>query len=112
MPALRIHVPKYCLHKARGLAYVRDHGKVRYLGRWNAAESKEAYGRCLIEWEARQREAHLRLQVNCDAARAGVVIERREDATVVGLCAAYLDHAESYYRKHGQLTRSVDEIKR
>ncbi len=57
MPAVRLHVPKYCLLKARGLAYVRDRGRVRYLGKHDSPESKEAYTRFLIEWEARQAGA-------------------------------------------------------
>ncbi len=98
MPA--VHVPKYCFHKARGLAYVRDHGKVLYLGKWNSPESKEAYGRFLIEWEARRAGAALPLP------------EPSEELTIVELCAAYLDFAEGYYRKNGRPTRSLDGIKR
>jgi len=100
MPAVRVHVPKYCLHKSRGLAYVRDRGKVRYLGKHGSPESKEAYGRFLIEWEAHRAGAALPLP------------EPSEELTVVELCAAYLDYAEGYYRKHGQPTRSLDNIKR
>jgi hypothetical protein len=61
MPAVRVHVPKYCLHKARGLAYVRDRGKVRYLGKHGSPESQEAYARFLIEWEAHRAGASLPL---------------------------------------------------
>jgi hypothetical protein len=32
--------------------------------------------------------------------------------TAVELAAAYLDFAEGYYRKHGQITRSIDNVKR
>jgi hypothetical protein len=100
MPAVRLHVPKYCFHKARGLAYVRDHGKVCYFGKHGSPESREAYGRFLIEWEARRAGAPLPLP------------EPSVELTVVELCAAYLDYAEGYYRKHGQPTRSLDNIKR
>ncbi|MGA7702564.1 MAG: site-specific integrase [Thermoguttaceae bacterium] len=100
MSAVCIHVPKYCLHKARGLAYVRDRGKVCYLGKYGSPESKEAYGRFLIKWEARRAGAPLPLP------------KSSAELTVVELCAAYLDYAEGYYRKHGQLTRSLDNIKR
>jgi len=100
MPAVRVHVPKYCLHKSRGLAYVRDRGKVRYLGKHGSPESKEAYGRFLIEWEARRAGAPLPLP------------DPSEELTIVELCVAYLDYAEGYYCKHGQPTRSLDNIKR
>ena len=99
MPAVRLHVPKYCLHKARGLAYVRDRGKVRYLGKHGSPESKEAYTRFLIEWEARQAGAPPPLP------------EPGVDLTVVEICAAYWDFAEGYYRKNGQPTRFVDNIR-
>jgi hypothetical protein len=99
MPAVSVHVPKYCLHKARGLAYVRDHGKVRYLGKHGSSESKEAYGRFLIEWQARRVGVPLPLP------------KSSADLMVVELCAAYLDYAEGYYRKNGQPTRSLDNIK-
>ena len=49
MSAVRSRVPKYCLHKARGLAYVRDRGKVRYLGKHGSHESKEKYTRFLVD---------------------------------------------------------------
>jgi hypothetical protein len=95
-----LHVPKYCLLKARGLAYVRDRGRVRYLGRFGGPESKEACGRFLIEWEARRAGAPLPLP------------EPSEELTGVELCVAYLDYAERYHRKHGHPTRSLDNIKR
>ena len=90
MPAVRLHVPKYCLHKARGLAYVRDHGKVRYLGKHGSPESKEAYTRFLMDWQARQANAPPPLPV------PGI------DLTVVELCAAYWDFAQRYYTKNGK----------
>jgi integrase len=88
MPAARPHVPKYCLHKARGLAYVRNHGKVCYLGKHGSPESKEAYTRFLIGWEASQ-------------AGAPPLPDPGVDLTVVELCAAYWDFAQRYYTKNG-----------
>ena len=90
MPAVRLHVPQYCLHKARGSAYVRDRGRVRYLGRYGTPESKEAYTRFLVEWRARQVGAPPPLP------------EPGVDLTVVELCAAYWDFAQRYYTKNGE----------
>ncbi len=90
MPAVCPRVPKYCLHKARGLAYVRDRGKVLYLGKHGSPESKEAYTRFLIEWEARLAGAPPPLP------------EPGLDLTVVELCAAYWDFAQRYYTKNGE----------
>ena len=89
MPAAHFRVPKYCRHKARGLAYVRDHGRVRYLGKYGSPESKEAYTRFLIEWEARRAgEPPL--------PKPGV------ELTVVEVCSAYWDFAQRYYTKNGK----------
>ena len=74
MSAVCIHVPKYCLHKARGLAYVRDRGKVCYLGKYGSPESKEAYGRFLIKWEAQSGRRPLPLpKSSAELTRSRVV---------------------------------------
>ncbi len=98
MPAVRVHVPKYCLHKSRALAYVRDRGKVRYLGKWNSPESKEAYRRFLIEWEAHQ-------------AGAPPLPDPGVELTVVELCASYWDFAQRYYTKNGKPSGWLDHIR-
>jgi hypothetical protein len=76
--------------KARGLAYVRDHGRVCDLGKYASDESREAYRRFLIEWEARQ------------AGASSPLPEPNENLTVVELCAAYWDFAQRYYCKNGK----------
>ena len=43
-------VPKYCLHKPSGRAYVRIHGKVVCVGRHGTAESKREYARLVAEY--------------------------------------------------------------
>jgi len=112
MPADFSRVPKYCCHKARGLAYVRDRGKVRYLGKYGSPESKEAYTRFLTEWQARQKEAYRQTQVECEARRADAPLpEPSPELTVIELCAAYLVHAQGYYRKNGLPTRTLDQVK-
>ena len=47
--AKKAKVPKHCLLKPRGLAYVRIRGRVRYLGKYGTPESREAYGRLVAE---------------------------------------------------------------
>jgi hypothetical protein len=49
MPARSALVPKYCLHKPSGRAYVRIQGKVVYVGRHGSADSKQEYGRLVAE---------------------------------------------------------------
>jgi hypothetical protein len=52
MPARSALVPKYCLHKPSGRAYVRIHGKVTYCGDYGSAKSKQEYGRLVAELAA------------------------------------------------------------
>ena len=90
MPAVPSSVPpKLCLHKASGRACVHYRGRVRYLGAYDSPESKEAYARFLMAWQA---------------DRAGVAlppVEPEQPFTVLELCWAYFQYAEGYYRKHG-----------
>jgi len=98
MPAVSAHVPKYCLFRPRGLAYVRIRGRVRYLGKYGSPESKEAYRRVLAE---------------LDATPAAAPPAKTDHAlTIVELCAAYLDFAEGYYVKDGQPTNQLDTVRR
>ena len=50
MPARKALVPKYCLHKPSGRAYVRIRGKVVYVGQYGTDESKAEYGRLVTEF--------------------------------------------------------------
>ena len=100
MPTVRVRVPRYCLHKARGLAYVRDSGKFHYLGAYGSPESKEAYSRFLIELEARRVGAPLPSP------------DPSGEMTLVELCAAYLDFAEGYYVKNGHPTGEMSTVYR
>lgn len=97
MPARSALVPKYCLHKPSGRAYVRIRGKVIYVGQHGSADSKQEYGRLIAEL----------------AASCGTVVPTApaSDLTVVELCAAYLDFAEGYYRKDGRPTTHMPQLK-
>jgi integrase len=69
----------------RDLAYVFMDGKRHYLGRWNSPEARKRYRLLITEWEAAHRgEAVYR--------PSGVLV------TVRDLVAAFLTHAEVYYR--------------
>ena len=50
MTARSALVPKYCLHKPSGRAYVRIRGKVVYIGAYGSAESQQEYGRLIAEF--------------------------------------------------------------
>ena len=63
-------VPSYCRHKAKGMAFVKIHGRMVFLGKYGSTESIKRYERAIAE--------HL----------AGV--PRDDVATVVELCASLL----------------------
>ncbi len=91
--------PKYSLHRASGLAYVRDRGRFLYLGKHGSPESKEAYRRFLIDWQARR------------AGMPSPLPELDGSLSVVELCSKYLDYARGYYQKNGNPTRTLDQVK-
>ena len=80
------HTPKYRRHKrpqSPDQAFVELDGVRRYLGPYDAPESREAYHRLLAEWSANGRSAST----------------PREDITVVEGCLRYWQYANSYYRR-------------
>jgi hypothetical protein len=76
-------VPKYCLHKARGLGVVRLSGRDFYLGPYGTPESLECYNRVVNEWLANGRR----------------LIDRSEQITIIEVMAAFIEHAREYYRR-------------
>jgi hypothetical protein len=49
------HIPSYCHHKAKGLAYVKLGHEFIYLGAYESPESRLKYDRVVTEWLARGR---------------------------------------------------------
>ena len=84
MPARKSLVPRYCLHKPSGRAYVRIRGKVVYLGVYDSPESKEEYGRLIAELAANP---------------ATPATKVTSSVTVVEMADAYWQFAQGYYRK-------------
>lgn len=95
-----VPIPKYCHFKPRDLAYVRIHGKPRYLGKYGSAESREAYRRVLAELEAAPSQPSPTTQAPSDCL------------TVLELCAEYLDYARGYYVKEGRPTTQMGNVRR
>ncbi|MFW5692993.1 MAG: site-specific integrase, partial [Thermoguttaceae bacterium] len=91
-------VPKYRKHP-NGQAFVQIRGERIYLGKHGTPESREKYA-------AEIRKLDLPAPAYKPAEPPG------DDYTVVELCAAYLDHAEAYYRKHGEPTETLGEVQR
>jgi hypothetical protein len=85
--------PAYLRHKARNLGYSRIDGRQVYFpGHWNSAESLAAYEARTAEW--RKSADH-----------------EKYPWTIADLAAAYADYAEVQFRKHGEPTRQVANVK-
>jgi integrase len=96
MPARSALVPKYCLHKPSGRAYVRIRGKVVYVGQYGTADSKQEYGRLVAE---------LAVRPTSPLPQAG------DKITVIEMCVAYWEFAQRYYCKNGRSTSQVHIIR-
>ncbi|MBX7165131.1 MAG: site-specific integrase [Pirellulales bacterium] len=88
-------VPKYALHKASGQAVVTLNGRDVYLGPYGSAASRAKYDRTVGEWLAAGRRT-------AEASRA---------VTVDDVIAAYWQFAETYYRKQGEPTGELDNLR-
>lgn len=93
MKSRKVRLPRLCRHRGRGLAYVTDPrtGDEVYLGPWGGADSVAAYDRWCRDYLAGKERAEE------DVRPAGPL-------TVARLCLSFLDHAGTYYRKHGRPT--------
>src|SRR4051812_11307741 len=81
--------PQMRHHRAKGLAYVNDAGRQIYLGRWGSREARRAFVDYLNAWEAARASQD---------APTNAVGNPGACLTVGDLCAAFLRHAEGYYR--------------
>lgn len=97
----RLRVPKYRLHKSRGLAKVRINGRDIYLGPYGSPESHALYKRVVAEWLA--SNASPVTQPRTDAERS--------ELTVNELVFAFLEHAKTYYVRDGEETGEVQNLR-
>ena len=98
MPKLTKQVPSYCKHKASGQAVVKFGGKLHYLGAYGTNKSKAKYKQLIGEWLTTDRQF-----VPGSSAQ--------HDLTVVEMLARYMPFAKRHYRKHGQPTGEINNIK-
>lgn len=98
MPRLTVRVPKYRLHKRSGQALVTLNGRDFYLGPYGSEESKAEYDRLIAEWQLAGRQ-----HPESSQPAGGISVDE--------LILAYLEHVESYYRKHGEATSSQQHIR-
>jgi integrase len=98
-------IPSYRLHKPSGQAIVVIRGKTIYLGRHGSLESKAEYNRVLAEWLAQGAGGPP------PGARASSESKPGADLTVSELILEFWAFAKDYYRKNGQPTSQVEQIK-
>lgn len=99
----RLKVPKYRRHSSRDLGFVEWSGKRHYFGKFNSPESLEAYSRFLAEHVLRDSAELPRTTQPSSPAAA--------PATVVEVVDAYWQHAKTYYRKNGQPSPHLGNLK-
>lgn len=97
MPRLIYTVPKYRRHKASGQAIVTIHGKDHYLGPWKSRASQLEYDRLIAEWQA--------------AGRPVASTSSPGDLTIAEVADRYFEFAKQHYRKNGESTREVDNVR-
>lgn len=85
-------LPKLCLHKATGQAYVRLNGQQVYLGAYGTKEAKRAYAEALADWLGRDCQPDV----------------TTDDLTILELCARY----KAYVEKQNFAPNHLDAYKR
>lgn len=87
--------PDLCFYKPRQAACVYLNGTRRLLGPWGSAEAKAAYAQVVADWQAANRS-----RLFTPSGRA---------VSVADWIAAFISHAEVYYRGPDQL--QTDEVR-
>ena len=90
-------LPKYRRHQGSGQAVVTLDGRDFYLGQHGSVASKAMYDRLTGEWLAAGRRLPPSVQ--------------QPSLTIAEMLALYWKFAEQHYRKHGEPTRSLDNIR-
>ena len=95
-------LPKYRHYKPKNLAVVRIDGRDHYLGTYNSPESWEKYHRLLAEHAVKGSVT--------PTAKQGVETGS-DDLTISELILEYWGYVQDYYRKNGEPTSQVEQIK-
>lgn len=93
-------LPVYGNHKAAGQARVVLGGHHVYLGPYESPASREKYDRLIAEYLAAGRNVDLMPSLT-----------RWDRFCVIDLIAAFKDHAESYYVKNGEPTKTIANLR-
>ena len=103
MPSRRRRIPKYRHYKPKNLAVVRIDGHDHYLGRYDSPDSWERYHRLIAEWlHNGQQLPTPNLGGSCSGG-TGVLVKE--------VILRYWQYAGEYYRKNGQPTGEIENIR-
>ena len=97
-PSKKLRVPKLSRHPKTGQAYVTWEKKRHYMGVWGKPETEERYRRFVAGL----------------AAPEGPVEQTAtppDQTVIVELCAAFLQHAQTWYVKDGEPTAQLGHVK-
>jgi len=97
MPKLINSLPRYRKHRATGQAVVTLSGRDIYLGPHGTKASRIEYDRQIGEWLASGRQL--------------AAVDLASDLTIAELLLRYWRFAEQHYRKDGQPTQEVVNIR-
>ncbi|HUO08419.1 MAG TPA: tyrosine-type recombinase/integrase [Phycisphaerae bacterium] len=124
MPQGNTHIPNYCRHKARDLAFVRLDGRTLYLGRYDTPESRAEYDRVVGLWTLNGRRLPQEFQKQEIPASALMTQSVRDISsasaygpapgvyTMAHLCGDYLTEMENRYQsKQGSRRTELGRIK-
>ncbi len=92
-----LRVPGCTKHKASGQAVVRLNGKDHYLGRFDSDQAATAYERLIAEWLA--------------GGRQPLATDDDSELSVEEVLARYWVFAEQHYRKRGEPTKELENIR-
>ncbi|QDV73800.1 tyrosine-type recombinase/integrase [Botrimarina mediterranea] len=115
MPNLVNRPPKYRFHKSTGQAVVSIDGKAIQLGPFNSSRSFERYEELIKDWRRRRDDQRPDL-AELDPYSVVTVKQLRarlregHAVTLNELALVYEEHAHSYYRKNGKITREGEQV--
>ena len=99
-PKKPVRVPKLSRHPKTNQAYVTWKKKRHYLGVWGKAETEERYRRFVAD-----------LVTSPSITEPAKTLTPAHQTEIVELCAAFLQHAQTWYVKNGKPTAQLGHVK-
>jgi integrase len=106
MPKLSLRQPRYCHHRATGLACCYLGGRVVYLGPYGSPESKREYKRVLADWLSPTTETK-----SDEAPAGGKHVAVPKSVALSEVIQRFREHAKAYYRESRENHNLRDAIR-